>query len=79
MLYTCLFNDLDNAVIGDNITVTTKNQKVNYIISDILTLDPEDVYVVEDTNESIITIVTCEKFTNFRGGNKRLVIRGIEA
>lgn len=79
MLYTCLFNNLSDAVIGDTITVTAQNGRTNYIVTEIMTVDPEDVYVVDNTNESIITIVSCEKFANFNGGNKRLIIRGIEA
>lgn len=73
MVYTCLFNDLHKAVIGDSIIVTTKNKKHEYIVSNIMVIDPYSVDIINTTNESILTIVTC---TN--NGKERLIIRGIE-
>lgn len=73
MVYTCLFNSLHKAVVGDIINVTSTNGKHSYIVSDIVTVDPTDMEYLETTNESVITIVTC---TN--SGKNRLIIRGIE-
>ena len=72
-IYTCLFNDMHKAVIGDTILVDTRNGTHRYLISDIKTVDPDDLFVIQDTRESVITIVTC---TN--SGKNRLIIRGVE-
>lgn len=73
LIYTCLFNDMHKAVVGDTIIVETKDKAYKYLVSDIKTVDPEDMFVVQDTRESVITIVTC---TN--SGQNRLIIRGVE-
>lgn len=73
LIYTCLFNAMRNAVVGDTIKVTTKTGEHNYLVSDITVVEPTDVEVIKHVNESVITIVTC---TN--GGKQRLIIRGIE-
>lgn len=73
MIYTCLFNSLHKAVVGDIINVTSTNGKHSYIVSEIITVDPTDMEYLDNTNESVITIVTC---TN--SGKNRLIIRGIE-
>ena len=72
-IYTCLFNDLHNAVVGDVIHVKTKAGTRHYVVAELMVVEPDDVDVVEHTNESVLTIVTC---TN--DGAERLIIRGIE-
>lgn len=71
--YVCLFNDLHEAVIGDLIVVTTRDYIHTYLVSEILTVEPEQVEYLRQTNESVLTIITC---TN--DGRERLMIRGIE-
>jgi len=73
IVYTCLFNDIHKAVYGDIITVTTRNEIHQYIVTDIIVVDPTAVELLNSTNESVITIVTC---TN--SGQERLIIRGLE-
>ena len=73
LVYTCLFNGMYNAVRGDIITVTTRTEKHEYVITDITVVEPTDVELLDHTNESVITIITC---TN--SGKERLIIRGIE-
>lgn len=72
-IYTCLFNDLHKAVVGDELVVEAENGRHVYIISNMETVDPENVHTIEHQNESIITIVTC-----INDGAQRLIIRGIE-
>lgn len=73
LVYTCLFNDINLAVPGDVITVTTRAKKHQYIVTDTMVVEPTDVELIGKENESLITIVTC---TN--SGKERLIIRGIE-
>lgn len=71
--YVCLFNDIHKAVIGDEIIITTRERLHRYLVSDITVAGPEEVGYVGNTNESVITIVTCTE-----SGTSRLIIRGIE-
>lgn len=73
LVYTCLFNNLKDAVVGDEIQVQTKTGDHTYVISDLFVVEPEDLSVLDDTGSSVITIVTC---TNF--GKQRLIVRGEE-
>lgn len=72
-IYTCLFNEMHKAVVGDVIHVKTRAGTRHYVVSELLTVEPEEVDVIGHTNESVLTIVTC---TN--DGAERLIIRGIE-
>lgn len=74
VIYTCLFNMMREAVIGDEIEVITRHKRHRYVVSDISVVSPDTVSVLRHVNESVITIVTC---TN--EGRERLIIRGIEA
>lgn len=71
--FVCLFNDLDKAVVGDQIVVTTRKRMHKYLISDILVVHPEQTEYLCQTNESALTIVTCTD-----SGTSRLIIRAIE-
>lgn len=73
-VYTCLFNDMHKAVVGDEINVLSSDGKRTYIVSDISIVEPTEVSVVQHENESVLTIVTC-----VNNGKQRLIIRGIEA
>lgn len=72
-VYTCLFNDMHKAVLGDLIEVETLNGSHTYEITEIWVVDPDQIEVLNPSEESLLTIVTC---TN--NGNNRLIIRGTE-
>lgn len=72
-VYTCLFNDLHKAVEGDEIDVFTEKGRFRYIVTDVMSVSPDRVDLVDHTDKSILTIVTCNS-----GGTERLIIRGIE-
>lgn len=71
--YVCLFNDLDQALVGDEIIVITREKKHQYMVSEIITAKPEETSYVCQTNESILTIVTCTD-----SGTARLIIQAVE-
>lgn len=71
--YVCLFNSMDEAVVGDQIIITTRTRMHRYLVSDILVVQPEQTEHVSPTNESVLTIVTCTD-----SGNARLIIRAVE-
>lgn len=71
--YVCLFNDLNQAIVGDEIVVTTRDRMHRYMVSQILVAKPEQTGYVCPTNESVLTIVTCTE-----SGAARLIIQAVE-
>lgn len=54
------FNRLDEMVIGDEISITTKKEDLKFEVYKIHTVKPEDVSVLRGSkDESIITLITC--------------------
>lgn len=72
-VYTCLFNDMHKAKLDNIITVKTKDGTITYKISEIYTTSPYDLSVLENTDESILTIVTCTS-----DGTERLIIKATQ-
>lgn len=69
-VYTCLFNNLHKAEVGNILTVKTRDKDLTYEITDIFITEPTDLSVLDPSEESILTIVTCTK-----DGTERLIIR----
>lgn len=68
------FENLDKVKQGDEITYQTKYQTKIYKVSEIKTIKDKDVYVIENTPENKITLITCVK----NKGNLRLCVVGDE-
>lgn len=65
------FKEIDNLVDGDEIQVKTKKTEFTYEVTDNFIVNPEDVSVLEETEEATITLVTCTP-----GGKQRVIIKG---
>lgn len=68
------FENLDKVKQGDEITYQTKYQTKKYKVSEVKTIKDKDVYVIENTPENKITLITCVK----NKGNLRLCVVGDE-
>lgn len=68
------FENLDKLRQGDEITYQTKYQTKKYKVSEVKTIKDKDVYVIENTPENKITLITCVK----NKGNLRLCVVGDE-
>lgn len=68
------FNRLDELKIGDLITIETKDGKYAYKVNKINVVNPSDTYVLDQTNDSEITLVTC---TPIRIATHRLIVKGV--
>lgn len=68
------FENLDKVKEGDEITYQTKFQTKKYKVSEIKQIKDRDVYVIENTPENKITLITCVK----NKGNLRLCVVGEE-
>ena len=67
------FNRLDELEIGDAITVKTKENEYTYTVYDIQVVLPEDISVLDSTDDATITLVTC---TPIRVATHRLIVKG---
>ena len=70
--YTDAFVNLYKVKIGDDIIITTREKKFTYEVNDMFIVAPEDVYVLDQTEEPTITLVTCTV-----GAKERVIVKGI--
>ncbi len=69
-----LFTDLDKVEIGDYFYITVLNEKLAYVVDQILVVLPEDVTALAiDPDEDYVTLVTC---TPYGINTHRLLVRG---
>ncbi len=66
------FYHLDKVKTGDYLAVYWENQEYVYKVSDVFIVNPDEVYIEEQTNEHILTLYTC---TPLWTAEKRLVVR----
>ena len=67
------FKNLDKLELGDDVVITDTDHKVyTYKVTETMIVEPEEVWVVEDTGEGVamLTLVTCEN-----SGEQRLIVR----
>ncbi len=53
------FNRLNEVEIGDMIYIHTPTEKYSYKVSEIKTVKPEEVEILENTENEILTLYTC--------------------
>jgi sortase A len=71
--YSEMFNRLDELVVGDEITVKTVKNEFRYKIIQKKVVLPEEVSVLDQGNDHLITLITC---TPIRVATHRLIIIG---
>lgn len=67
------FKNLDRLAAGDEVIITDTDQQVfTYKVTETMVVQPEEVWVIEDTGEDVamLTLVTCEN-----DGKERLIVR----
>lgn len=67
-----LFAPLHRAEIGMNVYLTDGEQFYVYEIKQHKIIEPTEVSVIEDTDQSLVTLITCNV-----DGNKRLLTQGV--
>ena len=56
---SCLFSNLDKLEIGDEIIYKTEYETSKYKVNSINEIKSNDFKVLENTNENILTLITC--------------------
>lgn len=67
------FKKLDKLAVGDEVIITDTNHQVfTYKVTESMVVEPDEVWVIEDTGEDVamLTLVTCEN-----NGTQRLIVR----
>jgi sortase A len=65
------FLRLNKLEINDDIIVSTHNETFTYKVTESFTVAPEDTYVIGESQDAIITLVTCTY-----DGKERLIVKG---
>lgn len=54
-----IFNYLPNVQVGDDVFVNVGGQDRRYIVREVLTLVPQDTWVMGQTDSEVLTLITC--------------------
>ena len=69
------FRVLKDAEVGDSLELRTSSGTQRYRIDEILIVDPLDVEVLDPTDESMLTLVTCYPFYFVGRAPQRYIVR----
>ena len=69
------FRPLRNIRRDDEITVTTSEGSDRYRVNSTRVVEPEDIYVLDDSGEDVLTLVTCYPFYFVGSAPKRFIVR----
>lgn len=67
------FNRLDELEVNDAIILSDNQKTYTYMVTDKQVVDPEDLWVLDQTSDSQITLITC---TPIRIATHRLIVKG---
>ena len=71
-VYGHFFRDLDQLIEGDEVLITKDGEKYTYMVYESFVVKPEDVWVLNQTEEPIITMITCTPIGTY---TERLIVR----
>jgi sortase A len=69
------FRPLRNIHHDDEINLTTLNGTYRYVVDSAQVVAPEDTQVLDDSNEAVLTLVTCYPFYFVGPAPKRFIVR----
>lgn len=69
--YTDAFINLYKVKSGDEVIVKTHDKKYTYVIEENFIVEPEDIQVLDNTEDATMTLVTCTV-----GAKQRVIVKG---
>ena len=69
------FRPLRNIQKDDEITLTTLNGSYRYRVDSIRVVEPEDIEVLDDSDDAVLTLVTCYPFYFVGAAPQRFIVR----
>jgi sortase A len=70
------FRGLKNLKLGDTIEVQSVGRTLRYRVTELKIVEPTDVSVLDPTDESSVTLVTCYPFYYVGNAPQRYIVRG---
>jgi len=70
-----LFRPLQGVRFGDVLRLKTPHGTFDYRVRDILIVKPEDVWVLDPTPTSVLTLISCYPFTYIGHAPERFIVR----
>ena len=70
-----VFRPLRNIQVGDPLELTTPDRLYRYRISKTLIVGPDDVYVLDPSKSSLLTLVTCYPFEYVGHAPRRFIVQ----
>jgi sortase A len=70
-----VFRPLEHVKKGDPLQVTTADRVYRYTVNRTLIVGPDDVYVLDETKEPTLTLVTCYPFRYIGHAPKRFIVQ----
>ena len=64
---------------GDSVLVTTSWGRYTYLVNEIFVVDPEDVWVLDQRGEEMLTLITCYPFMWLGPAPRRIVVTALPA
>ncbi len=71
------FRVLREVEVGDVMLVETLSGATRYRVSELMIVEPTDVYVLDDTAHHALTLVTCYPFYFVGHAPQRFIVRGV--
>ena len=71
------FRGLKDIAVGDEIELEHGNGVVNYSVTELLVVDPDAVHVLEPTQETTLTLITCYPFYFVGHAPQRFIVRAV--
>jgi sortase A len=72
------FRGLKDVELGDTIDVQFLGGTTRYRVTELLIVEPTDVYVLDPTNEAVLTLVTCYPFYFVGEAPQRYIVKAVE-
>lgn len=73
-LYAHYFRHLNKLTPGDEIIIKKDLDTYTYIVTESFVVSPQDVWVLDDTGDTMVTLITCTPIITY---TDRLIVRGI--
>ena len=70
-----VFRPLEHVKAGDTMQVTTADHVYRYAVDRTLIVNPDDVYVLDDTPRPTLTLVTCYPFKYIGHAPRRFIVQ----
>lgn len=72
-VYGHFFRNLDKLEVGDEIIIAKDEETYTYVVYESFVVKPEEVWVLEQTEDAIVTMITCTPIGTY---TDRLIVRG---